>query len=206
MIIPFVLGLLFRKKVGRILVKIKKWILNDIITMDLLVVREYPNIKTKEIELSSFDIIKSKISSAQFVQSYSNGIIIKIPVFGNLILEIEKINNNETKECESVKLILKTEIPVRLTVRELKKIHQFEKYADNIFNSIEKTSLPSDANPIKSYAVCDLNRTTMFTENKILNKRDDDLNAIINVNNEILTISVSPMDTIGDATEKYHSI
>ena len=206
MTVPFVLGLLFRKKAGRIILKAKKWILNDIVTLDLLAVREYPKIVVKEIELSVFDNIKNKISNAQLVQSYPNGIIIKLNVFGNLISEIEKIYDEETNECESVKLILKTETPIRLTIRELKKLRQFEKYADNIFDSIEKQSFPPNTNFNKSYAICDLTRSTTFSESQTFNKKDDNLNAIINGDEDKLTIRVSPMDTIAEATEKYHLV
>ncbi|MGI0045842.1 MAG: hypothetical protein ACREBB_01450 [Nitrosotalea sp.] len=202
--ISFGIGLLVRKKVGRALVKAKKWLLNDIQTVDILAVREYPDVEVNEIEASVFDDIKNKIPSAQFMQTYPNGLMINLPIFGNLIAEIEHPIDEENYEHKVVKLILKTESSVRLTIRELKKIRQIEKYADNIFDSIEKKAFKQPVSFTKSYAVCDISRSSTLAEVKTFKKQDVELNATIDGTEDQLTIRVSHIDNLTDATEKYH--
>jgi hypothetical protein len=71
-VISYVFGLLTRRVFWRKIIKGMKWLFNEIITVNLLAVREYPHIELKEIDLSLFDDLKGKIRDINLVQRYDS--------------------------------------------------------------------------------------------------------------------------------------
>lgn len=204
----FIVGLLTRKTVWRKLVKVKKWIFNDILSLDLLVVRQYPHMNVRSIDITVFDHIKSKFPEAQLVQKHPTGMIISMPpIFHNLEVLIEKIPLEEDSDYDGekmIKLILRSENPVRLGIRELGKLKQFESYADGIFDTIHAFLFTEKKAMKQSYAVCDITRTIYFVQEKVFDLRDDEMGVRVRGKDNKLTIEVSSISKIRDAIQKYH--
>ena len=59
--VPFSLGLLFRKKVARLLIRGKMWLLNDTISITILSCRVFDCIRMDEINVEIYNEIKTKI-------------------------------------------------------------------------------------------------------------------------------------------------
>lgn len=202
----FGVGVLVKRTFWRKIIYIKKWFANDILTLSLLAVRQYPHVNVKDMELAVFDHIKNKIQNVTLIQRQPNGMMINIaPIFGNLIIEVEKSNPiiEDGDDETMIKLSVRTENTIRLGMREIKKLNDFEKYAETIFDTIQAL-LFSEQKPAKqSFAVCDISRTVYFVEQKKFDLRDNALNARIIGTDDKLTITTSPIGNIAEATEKY---
>ena len=73
----YVIGLLTKKLVGRKLYYIWKWLINDIVTMELIAVREYPHTNLKSVmNIHIFDKIKNDYPNAKLIQHWNDGMMI----------------------------------------------------------------------------------------------------------------------------------
>uniref|UniRef100_A0A7C2K598 Uncharacterized protein n=1 Tax=candidate division WOR-3 bacterium TaxID=2052148 RepID=A0A7C2K598_UNCW3 len=63
--IPFSLGLLFRKKVGRFLIVTKKRLFNDILTITLFSIRHYGPYLINEIDYKIYEDLRTKIPTVK---------------------------------------------------------------------------------------------------------------------------------------------
>lgn len=206
--IPFVLGLLFRKKVGHFLIKSKKWIVNDIIDMDVLIVRQYPKVLIKDISLIVFENIKIRIPGIKLNEIFSDELIVSIPIFGKLKLRIEKITdehigNEDIDLGEIIQITLVPETSLRLGVREIHQLNNFIKYTQILFDSVAASSFENNPIITKEFAVCNLPRISRFIEEKLIDIDDPTLGAKIHGTKEQLSITISPISEIVEATKKY---
>jgi hypothetical protein len=211
-IVGYAGGLLTRRIVWRRLLKWKKWLANDVLSLDILAVRQYPYVEVRAVDIGVFDHIKSRFSNVKLVQKYPTGMIINVsPIFGNLEVTIDKnpkgeedIYSEYSSDDKTIKLRIKTENPVRLGVRELGRLNELEKIVEGIFDTIDML-LFTEHKPMKqSYAVCDITRTIYFVQEKVFNLKDEDLGVSVYGKNNKLTITVSPIGKMTQATEKYH--
>ena len=217
-IIPIVINLIsagigaiamffIRRKYARKIMKFEKWNINDIITLELLAVRNYPFVEIKEIDIAVFHHIRSRIEDVKFIQDTADGMVIQMPLFGNLVIEIEKFSYEdryeEHQKNDGVKLSIKTEIPVRLGARELEKLHDFEKNTNIIFDIIENKVFVEGKIPKDNFAICDVLRTKYLVENKHFELVDNELNVRVQGEDSQITIT-SPIDKLTKAAEKYY--
>jgi hypothetical protein len=131
------------------------------------------------------------------------------PLFGNLIIEINEQFPPDSDDLEherTTKLVVRSENTIRLGMREIRKLHEFEKYAEIIFDTIQAL-LFKQQKPIKNtFAECDISRTVYLVEHKELDMNDENLGARIHATDNKLTIITSSIGNIAGATEKYHFI
>jgi hypothetical protein len=198
----------FRKKYGRKIIRFVKWIRNDILTIDLLAVRNYPYVDVKDIDVTTFDYIKSRISEEiKYVSHNPNGMIIRLPLFGNLIVSIQKfpipIEDEEIETYEALKLSVRSELPIRVGSRELNKLEDFEKHSNVIFDIIENKLFVKEEQLKDNFAVCDVSRTKYLVENSNLEFKDIELSAVITTTDSKVSIK-TPIDKITEATERYY--
>lgn len=199
----FAAGVILKKTFWRRIIRLKKWIANDVLTLSLLAVRQYPQINFEEIDMTLFDHIKTKIQNVKLVAHHGNGMIIYVPpYFGNLVIEVESSDPSEGDA--STKMVLRTENTIRLGVKEIKKINEFEKYADMIFDTIQAVLFAEQRPPKQSFAVCDISRTITLVEQRIFDLRDSSLNARVQAIDGKLTITTSPIANLAEATGKHY--
>jgi hypothetical protein len=202
----FVAGLLFKRKVWRFLVRAKKWLFNDILSLSIQAVRQYSYVDVKDVNICVFDHIKQKVPGVKLVQHYPEGMIISVPLFGNLIVEIEKTPIDEYDESieRAINLIVRTEIPVRLGIRELSHLTELEKYADSIFDTLQVMLFAEQKIMKKTFAVCDISRTIYFVLEKNFVLKDENLGATIRGTDSRLNITITPIANMAKAAQKYH--
>lgn len=210
--IGVILGLILKKTVWRKIFWLKKWVFNEILTIDLLAVKEYPYSLTTDIDISLFQQIKSRITEAKLVQHSSDTMIVNVsPIFGNLVLRKNEVADEGGEDEEgftpSVRLTISTENSVRIGIREIKEqLSDYERYVNSIFDSISITLFSkSNILPRQSFVECDIIRPIIFVEKKHINLHDKNLDAEVNGTDDKLTI-ISPINNITKATKKYHFI
>jgi hypothetical protein len=205
--IPFTLGVLFRKRVGRFLIKIKRWLFNDVVTMNILCVRSYNPTEICEVNHSVYEDIKVKIPSAKLLTVFPDGLKISVPIFGNVRTLLETVVDEEdstaTEEViEKIKLSLNPESPVRLGMREIEKLTDFANYCEAIIGALEKCCI-AKSKITQNFLLVEVPRIQHFREEKTFQIENKELGATIHATPEKLTIVVSPMTYIGRAISKY---
>jgi len=207
--IPFGLGLLFRKKVGRFLILVKKRLFNDIITISLVSVRHYAPCEISEFDYRIYEDIKTKLPSPKLLNMFPNGIRISLPVFGNIRVFTEKIlseeeSNEQAEETdvESIKVTITPESPIRLGVREIDKLNDFGQYIEVIFGAIEKYYL-EEGKILQSYTIVEAPRIEYFREEKTFQFEDSELDATVRATPSSVTIIVKPSTKIWQAAKRY---
>lgn len=207
--IPFVLGLLFRKQIGRLLIRLKKFVLNDFVDIDFLAIRLYSPSTTTDISHDIFDDIRNKIPGVKLSTIFAEGLKISIPVFGNLKITMEKVTDEEEPNygdvegvVESIKITLKPESPVRLGTREINKLDDLSQISEGIFGAFEKCCI-SKSKIIESYILVEVPRIQHFKEEKSFKLKDAQLGASVNATPEKLSIVVSPMTYVSKSVKKY---
>lgn len=207
--IPFALGLIFRKSVGRFLIKLKKYLSNDVVNISVLCIHSYKPNEVTEVNHDLYDDIKIKIPSTKLLNFFPEGIRISVPVFGILRVLVEKEyaetedpESSELAPIEAIKTTLTPESPVRLGIREIDKLNDLANYSEIIFGEIEKCCF-SKAKVLQSYILLDIPRMQRFKEEKTFKIEDKELGASVNATPSDLTLIVSPMGNVGKATKKY---
>jgi hypothetical protein len=204
--IPFGLGLLFRKRVGRFFVKVKKYLFNDVFSINVLVARFYNPTEVNEVNHDLYDAVKTKLPSVKLLNLFHDGMRVSVPVFGNLRILIEKVDadveNSEESSMECVKTILSPESPIRLGMREIAKLNDLANYGEIILSEIEKLCLVK-SKVTQSYILLDTSRIDHFKEEKAFKIEDEELGASVTATINQLTIVVSPICNVGRATQKY---
>jgi hypothetical protein len=200
--VPFAIGVLFRKKVANFFIKLKKLAFNDYLEVNLLAVREYQPTSIKEVSLEVFDAIRPKIADMRLISHNARSMIVAVPEFSsNLILAIdsqfEDEDQNESQDDRIIKMSLRTENPLGIGARDIaKRVSQFERDVEIIFETIEKMAF-IEHKPLKnSYAVCDLSRIGRFKEEKNFDIEDKRLHARVIAAGDQLTITTSPIDKV----------
>lgn len=64
-------GVLLKRTFWREVIRGKKWLANEVLTLSLLAVRQYPKIAVKEMSISVFDYIKPKIQDVKLITQNS---------------------------------------------------------------------------------------------------------------------------------------
>lgn len=205
--IPFSLGLLFRKRVGRFVIALKRRLLNDIITLNIVSIRSYCSIETRDINHDLYDDIKTKLPSPKLLDVFSNGMRMTVPVFGNLRVLVEKTINVEEEEREnenvgSIKVTISPESPVRLGIREIPQLNCYAQYSEIIFNAVEKYCM-TKSKIIQGYTILETPRIEHFKEEKAFRFEDESLGASIHATPIKLTIIVQASTEIYKAASKY---
>ncbi len=203
--VPFVLGVLFRKKVARFLITVKKLLFNDPTKISLLAVREYPPTTAKEVNPELFDAIRLKIGGMRLIDHNSQSMIISEPDFStNLIFTIGSVDEEDIEQGKIDRLALRLENPLEVGARNIgKKVARFERIAEVIFENVEKLLFSQPAVMRKTYAVCDISRIAKFSEEQSFDLDDKNLNARVVGTRDQITITVSPIDKLSELAEKY---
>lgn len=206
-LIPFVLGLLFRKKVGRFFVKKKKWLLNDVVTFKMISVRSYNPVEIRDLNRDVYEDVKTKIPNAKLHDIFADGMRIAVPNFGILRLYKSKImgHENVTEEeerVEEIKVTLQPESPVRLGIREMHLMNDFAYTAETLFAAVERLFVTHSITK-QNYTILEFPRLGRFVEDGTFEIEDDDLGAHVHATLSKLTIVVEPTSQIAKATGKY---
>ena len=210
-LIPFVLGLLFRKRVGRGIIRAKKWLLNDVVPTKMVSIRTYtPEETPVEIHNFTMDVyeeVRARIPNPQLHDIFDDGMRIAVPTFGTLELSLSRIseqedmgNHEETEE--KIKVTLQPESPVRLGVREVHLLNDFSQTAEILFNAAAGL-IVSRIRIRKDYAILEFPRFGRFVEEKTFEMEDKDLGTRVHATRNKLTLIVSPTSQIAKATSKY---
>lgn len=205
--IPFGLGLLFRKRVGRFFIKLKKYLFNDVFTISVLIARFYDPTEVNEVNHDLYDAIKAKSPSVKLLNVFPDGIRVSVPVFGNLRVLIEKVDadieNTEETSVECVKTVVTPESPIRLGMREIVKLNDLANYGEVIFSETEKFCLVK-SKVTQSYILLDTTRIDHFKEEKAFKIEDEELGASITATPSQLTIVVSPISNVSRAVKSTY--
>lgn len=205
--ISFGLGLLVRKKVGRFIIKTKKWLFNDSVSISIISIRSYNPVEIHDFNQDVYEDVKTKITSPKLHDIFPDGMRIEIPTFGILKLALSRINNEETIEnheemAESIKVTLQPESPVRLGVRDINLLNDYATSAETLFNAIEKLFLTYSA-PQQNYTILESPRFGRLVEEKTFDINDKELGTRVHATPSKLTLTVSPTTRIVKATKKY---
>jgi hypothetical protein len=205
-IIPFSLGLLFRKRVARFLITTKKRLFNDIVTINLLSVRSYNPTKNSDFGREMYEDTGKKLPRAELLDVFSNVIRVKVPVFVILKLSVDKILSEEVTEqeeeaVESVKMTLSPESPVRLGIREVHLLDDYGHYVEMLFDATEKSL--ETVKLKQNYTLIEVPRIGHFKEEKTFEYQDEILGASVQATPSKVTIVVDSSIQIAKATRKY---
>ena len=206
-IISFGLGLLVRKKVGRFLIKKKKWLFNDAVSINIISVRSYKPVEIHDFNQDVYEDVKTKIASPKLHDIFPDGMRIEIPIFGILKLALSRISNEEAMEkheemVERVKVTLKPESPVRLGIRDINLLSDYAQSAETLFNAIEKLFIAYSA-PQQNYTILESPRFGHLVEEKTFEIEDKELGTRVHATPSKLTLTVSPTTRITKAASKY---
>lgn len=206
-LVPFTLGLLVRKKVGRFLIKTKKWLFNDTVSINIISVRSYSPVEIMDFNLSIYEDVKAKVTSPKLHDIFPDGMRIEIPIFGILKLSIGRIVEEEAIEdreeiVESIKVTLQPENPVRLGIRDIDLLNDYANSAEILFNATEKL-FKAHTPPQQNYTILESPRLGHFVEEKTFEMDDKELGAHVHATQSKLTIVVSPTSQVTKAAKKY---
>lgn len=207
--IPFSLGFLFRKRIGRLFVKTKMKILNETISIDVLSVRSYKTTKLKKCEHQIYENIKTLIPNTKLLKISPQAMRISVPTFGNLRITLEGVEdidleNNETAKIVKIKSVIVPESPIRLGVRNVDQLGTFANYLEILFGQIEQNCLAekriiSDS----TYTIVEIPRKGGFREEKSFRITDESLSATVLATENKIEITLTNLSQIGKATKKY---
>jgi hypothetical protein len=209
--IPFMLGLLFRKRVGRALVNFKRWLLNDIVTAQIISVRTYTPgetpVEIREFTQQAYDEAKVKISNPQLHDIFDNGMRMAIPIFGILRLNLSEVSEGEgiedgEEQLETIKMTLQPESPVRLGIREVQSLNEFSQTAEVLFN-VTETLIMTRKQIKQDYTLLEISRLGRFAEEKTFEIDDKDLGTHVHATADKVSLSVSPTSQIAKVAKKY---
>jgi hypothetical protein len=210
--IGFILGLLFRKRVGHWLVEVKKYIGNDILTTDFVAVRLYPPLELPPLDSSVFERANVKFRNLRSVEVFDDEMIVSAPIFGRLRLRVDRLPSIEDEvaevvptsapRVERVKLTLRNESPLRLGVRESKKLDDLVNIANALFDGVELLAATKGSRPTEDYVVMEVNRITHFLPEKTFDIDDKELSARVRGTPTKIAIT-SPSMKLVEATKKY---
>lgn len=209
--VPFGIGLLFRKRVGRWLTKMKMRLLNDTISINILSIRSYKPTVIKPCEYQVYENIRTEIPKTVLLNMLTNGIRISIPEFGNVKVIVDKVINDEgdshedaEPEITRIKVVLAPESPITLGVRDVDKINTFTGYSQVLFREMEHCCLTeSKVIPNATYTILEIPRVGHFKDEKSFRVEDSSLGTSVHATEEKLTITVSALTQLGKATKKY---
>jgi len=206
--IPFGLGLLVRKRVARFLVKSKKWLLNDIVPINIMSVRSYSPTEINEFSHELYEDVKTRIPNIRLLELFSNGMRLAVPIFGNLRIGLDKIFTEENMEqgdeekVESIKVTLNPESPVRLGIREVHLLNDFAQYTEILFSAVEKFFVKK-RQITQNYTLLEIPRVGYFKEEKAFEFEDEILGASVHATPSKITIVVAASTQISKAAQKY---
>ena len=208
--IPFALGLLFRKRVGHAISEGLKWLTNQFMSLKLSEVRVYPTSQARDFNWEITDEAKLSIPNFQTLDVFAEEVRFSVPVFGIMRLSLTKEAKSESDsevsgedELASIRVMVRTESPVRLGVREVDKLHDFDRTCQVMFSSVERHSLGTSVLASEHYATIDMNRLGNFTEAKMFDRKDDDLGVEITATEGRINMIVTPPSQIVKAAKKY---
>lgn len=205
--IAFGLGLLFRKRVGRFIIKTKKWLLNDVVPTRIVSIRTYTPVEIRDFNLGVYEDVRARIPNPQLHDIFPDGMRIAIPTFGTLSLRVSRITEQEEmgkqeEIVEKVKVTLKPDGPVRLGVREVHLLNDFAQTAEILFGAVEKL-FATTSKIMQNYTILEVPRFGRFVEEKTFDIEDDILGARVHATPSKITIVVSPTSQIAKATSRY---
>jgi len=206
-LIPFGLGLLVRKRVGRFLIKIKRKLFNDAVTFKIISVRSYNPVETHDFNLNVYEDVRARITNPRLHDIFPDGIRIEIPTFGILNLSMNRISEQEEEEnreeaIESIKLTLQPESPVRLGTRDIRLLNHYAQSAEVLFSAVERLFVTHSAIR-QNYTVLEFPRLGRFVEEKAFEIEDEELGTRVHATQNKLTLTVSPTSQMTKATSKY---
>jgi hypothetical protein len=215
-IVPFIIGLLLRKRVGRWFVKARKYLANEPIPISFLYIRSYHPTKLKPCGHDVYDNLSVKIPGIKLLNMFQTGLRISIPSFGNFKISVEpKVDNTEQSEDSEVeevelapivgvKAALTAESPIVIGVRNTGKLNELSTYCEVILSEIERGCLENARiDPTETYTIIDLPRTGHFLEQKTLDIDDEDLGVHVSANEQKISLTIKASTQIASATKKY---
>ena len=200
--ISFGLGLLARKKIGRFLVRTKKKLFNDPVTMRIVSIRLYNPVEVHDFNQDVFENVRVRITNPKLHDFYPGGMRIEIPVFGILRLGLDRITDQEEDRLESIKVTLQLESPIRLGMRDIPLLNDYAQTAEVLFSAVENLFM-THSTLRQNYTILELPRVGRFVEEKAFEMKDDNLGAHVQATPNKLTIVVEPPIQMAKAAKKY---
>lgn len=202
MVGSFILGLLVRRQVGRFLIKKKKWLFNDPVTIDLVSVRTYTPVEAKEFDMSLFHNIQGRIPNVKLDLISRSSMRISMPPFGTLRAILTSESDLEEEAVEEIKVSLDIEDPIRLGVREVDLVHEFSHDVEIVFQIVEKVFV-QESTLLRNYTIAEISRTGGLVEEKTFEVEDRELSARVHATPSKITIVAEPPTYVAKAVKKY---
>ena len=202
-IISFFFGLLMRRKVGRFLIRTKKRLLNDPVSIDIVSVRTYTPVRMNTFDMETFHNLQKRIPNIKLDFVSDKAMRIGMPPFGTLkIILTAEPNVEQEEEIEEIKVSLSIENPIRLGIRQIDLIHEYYHSIEIVFQVIEDIFVEKPTT-INNYAIAGISRVGGLLEEKSFEIKDDELSARIQASPEKITIMAKPPNYIARAVKKY---
>lgn len=202
-IASFILGLLMKKKVARFF--IRTWILfsNSITKINLISVRTYDSTEKIRFNMDIFHDMQKRLPNLKCDSLSDSAMEIGMPPFGTVIVLLSSESNLDDEDTsEEIKISLVIKDPIRLGIREMDMVHQYQNHVGLLFQVIERSfsKIPKIKN---NYIIAELPRVGGFVEEKILEIDDKELSTHIHATMSKITISAEPPTYIAKAVAKY---
>ena len=207
--IPFVLGLLFRKKVAEAIIRAKKWLFNDVVTAKIISVRSYSSLDFQGFNRSIYDQTSPQIKDLKLIDIFESQMRFSLQTFGVIRVKMSK-NDDYNDDLRNVgefedrlKITIDPESPIRIGIREIDLLHDFSDDSSILFNQIERSSLGNQSKLVKDYSILEIPRMGRFLKGEDFQIDDKELGTHVHVQTNKLTITSSPSHEIAKAAKKY---
>lgn len=202
-IASFIFGFLMRKKVARFLIRAWNRFSNSITKINLISVRTYNSTEKLRFDMDVFHDMQKRIPNLKCDSLSDSAMEVGMPPFGTmLILFSSEPNLDDENTSEEIKISLVIKNPIRLGIREMDIVHQYQNHVELLFHVIESNF--SKKPKIKSnYIIAELPRVGGFVEEKIFEIDDEELSTHVHATMSKITISAEPPTYIAKAVEKY---
>ena len=199
----FIFGLLMRKKVGRYLIKFKRWLSNDSVTIDLVSTRTYTPVETNGFDMDIFRNIQGRIPNVKLDLLSHSSMRIEMRPFGimKIILTRER-SLDEEETIEEIKVSLSIENPIRLGIRETDLVHEYYHNTEIVFQVVEGV-FAERPTINRNYTIAEISRIGGLLDEKTFEIDDTELSAHVHATQNKITIAAEPPTYIAKAVKKY---
>jgi len=202
-IASFILGLLMKKKVARFFIRTWTLFSNSITKINLTSIRTYNSTEKIRFDMGIFHDMQKRLPNLKCDSLSDSAIEIGMPPFGTMIILLSSEPNLDDEDTsEEIKISLVIKDPIRLGIREMDIVHQYQNHVELLFQVIERNF--SEKPKIKNnYIIAELPRVGGFIEDKIFEIDDKELSTHIHATMSNITISAEPPTYIAKAVAKY---
>jgi hypothetical protein len=212
LVIGLILGYVGKKSFWRSVVTLSKWVRNSMMSFDLIAIRTYLPAKTEGLNRSATDRLRALYQDLKIMNITESTIIFQVPVFGNLKLVLDRIEDiNEIDgdrpsaipRIVKIKLSLRTESPINLGAKDVNELKKFVDYADKAFTAVEMFCFDKPPTIKEDYTILDTERVTRFRPEDKFDIDDKKVGARVRGTQDKIEMMIAPSTKIVEATKKY---